>query len=138
VLCETIKRTAFKITRVGQLVAQEASQVGWVCPSASSTCRWRRPRQWGIRWAKCSREMGLDAGRWARHDRGAGPAQRSGQEGRHHGIQSYVGGLSGAFIPVSEDKNMIDAAAAGCLTMEKLEAMTCVCSGRSRHDRDSR
>ena len=41
---------------------------------------------------------------------------------------SYVGGLSGAFIPVSEDKNMIDAAASGCLTLEKLEAMTCVCS----------
>ena len=94
-LCETIKRTAFKITRVGQLVALEKiglEQVGAPGTTAALAMLNDQVKKGGIM------------------------------------ASSYVGGLSGAFIPVSEDKNMIDAAASGCLTLEKLEAMTCVCS----------
>ena len=85
-LCETIKKTAFKVTRVGQLVAGEAS-------------------------ARAALAMLND-------------------QVKKGGVMasSYVGGLSGAFIPVSEDQGMIDAVHAGSLTLEKLEAMTCVCS----------
>ena len=102
-LCETIKRTAFKITRVGQLVAQEASK--------------RLGIPFGI--IDLSLAPGTTAALAMLND-----------QVKKGGIMasSYVGGLSGAFIPVSEDKNMIDAAESGCLTIEKLEAMTCVCS----------
>ena len=81
VLCETVKKTAFKVTRVGQLVAREASRL-------------------------------------------------LNDQVKKGGVMasSYVGGLSGAFIPVSEDRGMIHAAKVGALTLEKLEAMTCVCS----------
>ena len=84
-LCETVKRTAFKITRVGQMIAREAS------------------KRLNVLLNDNVKKGGVMA-------------------------SSYVGGLSGAFIPVSEDHGMIEAAAKGALTLEKLEAMTCVCS----------
>ena len=102
VLCETIKKTAFKITRVGQLVAQEASE-----------------------------RLGIPFGII---DLSLAPTPAVGallnDQVKKGGVMasSYVGGLSGAFIPVSEDQGMIDAAECGALTIEKLEAMTCVCS----------
>ena len=104
-LCETIKRTAFKITRVGQLVAQEASR--------------RLGVPFGIIGLEQVGAPGTTAALAMLND-----------QVKKGGIMasSYVGGLSGAFIPVSEDKNMIDAANNGCLKIEKLEAMTCVCS----------
>lgn len=125
-LCETIKKTAFKITRVGQLVAQEASKrlgipFGIIDLSLAPT-----PAV-GDSVAEILEEIGL---------------QRTGAPGttaalallndqvKKGGVMasSYVGGLSGAFIPVSEDQGMIDAVLEGSLTIEKLEAMTCVCS----------
>ncbi len=126
VLCETVKKTAFKITRVGQLVAQEASRrlgvpFGIIDLSLAPT-----PAV-GDSVADILKEMGL---------------QQAGAPGttaalallndqvKKGGVMasSYVGGLSGAFIPVSEDQGMIDSVRAGALTIEKLEAMTCVCS----------
>ncbi|MCX4326101.1 MAG: PFL family protein [Lachnospiraceae bacterium] len=125
-LCEKVKKTAFKITRVGQLVAREASKrlgipFGIIDLSLAPT-----PAV-GDSIADIFEEMGL---------------QRAGAPGttaalallndqvKKGGIMasSYVGGLSGAFIPVSEDQGMINAAEDGALTIEKLEAMTCVCS----------
>ena len=125
-LCETIKKTAFKITRVGQLVAQEASKrlgipFGIIDLSLAPT------PAIGDSVADILEEIGL---------------QRAGAPGttaalallndqvKKGGVMasSYVGGLSGAFIPVSEDQGMIDAVVEGSLTIEKLEAMTCVCS----------
>ena len=125
-LCETLKKTAFKITRVGQLVAQEASKrlgipFGIIDLSLAPT-----PAV-GDSVAEILEEIGL---------------QRTGAPGttaalallndqvKKGGVMasSYVGGLSGAFIPVSEDQGMIDAVLEGSLTIEKLEAMTCVCS----------
>lgn len=125
-LCETVKKTAFKITRVGQLVAREASQrlgvpFGIIDLSLAPT------PAIGDSVAEILQEMGL---------------QHAGAPGttaalallndnvKKGGIMasSYVGGLSGAFIPVSEDHGMIEAAEAGALTLEKLEAMTSVCS----------
>jgi uncharacterized protein (UPF0210 family) len=126
VLCETIKRTAFKITRVGQLVAQEASKrlgvpFGIIDLSLAPT-----PAV-GDSVGEVLEEMGLE--QVGAPGTTAALALLNDQV-KKGGIMasSYVGGLSGAFIPVSEDKNMIDAAASGCLTIEKLEAMTCVCS----------
>lgn len=126
VLCETIKKTAFKVTRVGQLVAQEASRrlgipFGIIDLSLAPT-----PAV-GDSVAEILEEIGL---------------QRAGAPGttaalallndqvKKGGVMasSYVGGLSGAFIPVSEDQSMIDAVQEGALSLEKLEAMTCVCS----------
>ena len=126
VLCETIKKTAFKITRVGQLVAQEASRrlgvpFGIIDLSLAPT------PAIGDSVADILEEIGL---------------QRAGAPGttaalallndqvKKGGVMasSYVGGLSGAFIPVSEDQGMIDAVLDGSLCIEKLEAMTCVCS----------
>ncbi len=126
VLCETIKKTAFKITRVGQLVAQEASKrlnfpFGIIDLSLAPT------PAIGDSVADILEEIGL---------------QRAGAPGttaalallndqvKKGGVMasSYVGGLSGAFIPVSEDQGMINAVLDGSLTIEKLEAMTCVCS----------
>lgn len=125
-LCETIKRTAFKITRVGQLVAQEASRrlgipFGIIDLSLAPT-----PAV-GDSVGEVLEKIGLE--QVGAPGTTAALAMLNDQV-KKGGIMasSYVGGLSGAFIPVSEDKNMIGAAASGCLTLEKLEAMTCVCS----------
>lgn len=126
VLCETIKKTAFKVTRVGQLVAQEASKrlgipFGIIDLSLAPT-----PAV-GDSVAEILEEIGVE--------RAGAPGTTAAlallnDQVKKGGIMasSYVGGLSGAFIPVSEDQGMIDAVRAGALTIEKLEAMTCVCS----------
>lgn len=126
VLCVTIKKTAFKITRVGQLVAQEASRrmgipFGIIDLSLAPT-----PAV-GDSVGEILEEIGLE--QVGAPGTTAALAMLNDQV-KKGGVMasSYVGGLSGAFIPVSEDKNMIDAATSGCLTIEKLEAMTCVCS----------
>lgn len=126
VLCETIKKTAFKITRVGQLVAQEASKrlgipFGIIDLSLAPT-----PAV-GDSVAEILQEIGLEC--VGAPGTTAALALLNDQV-KKGGVMasSYVGGLSGAFIPVSEDQGMIDAAARGVLTLEKLEAMTCVCS----------
>lgn len=126
VLCETIKKTAFKITRVGQLVAQEASKrlgvpFGIIDLSLAPT-----PAV-GDSVADILHEIGLE------HAGAPGTTAALAllnDQVKKGGVMasSYVGGLSGAFIPVSEDQGMIDAVEAGALTIEKLEAMTCVCS----------
>jgi uncharacterized protein len=125
-LCETIKTTAFKITRVGQLVAQEASKrlnipFGIIDLSLAPT-----PAV-GDSIAEILKEMGLE--------QAGAPGTTAAlallnDQVKKGGVMasSFVGGLSGAFIPVSEDQGMIDAVKAGALTIEKLEAMTCVCS----------
>ena len=125
-LCETIKKTAFKVTRVGQLVAGEASKrlgipFGIVDLSLAPT-----PAV-GDSVAEILEEIGLE--RVGAPGTTAALAMLNDQV-KKGGVMasSYVGGLSGAFIPVSEDKGMIDAVKMGALTMEKLEAMTCVCS----------
>ena len=126
VLCETIKKTAFKITRVGQLVAQEASRrlgipFGIIDLSLAPT-----PAV-GDSVAGILEEIGLE--RVGAPGTTAALAMLNDQV-KKGGVMasSYVGGLSGAFIPVSEDQGMIDAVEMGALTIEKLEAMTCVCS----------
>ena len=126
VLCETIKKTAFKITRVGQLVAQEASKrlgvpFGIIDLSLAPT-----PAV-GDSVAEILEEIGLE--RVGAPGTTAALAMLNDQV-KKGGVMasSYVGGLSGAFIPVSEDQGMIDAVSLGALTLEKLEAMTCVCS----------
>ncbi|CUX63666.1 MULTISPECIES: PFL family protein [Lacrimispora] len=126
VLCETIKKTAFKITRVGQLVAQEASRrlnvpFGIIDLSLAPT-----PAV-GDSVAEILEEIGLE--RVGAPGTTAALAMLNDQV-KKGGVMasSYVGGLSGAFIPVSEDQGMIDAVAMGALNIEKLEAMTCVCS----------
>ncbi len=126
VLCETIKKTAFKVTRVGQLVAQEASRMlnvpfGIVDLSLAPT------PAIGDSVADILCEIGLE------HAGAPGTTAALAllnDQVKKGGVMasSYVGGLSGAFIPVSEDQGMIDAVNAGALTLEKLEAMTCVCS----------
>ncbi len=126
VLCETIKKTAFKITRVGQLVAQEASRrlgipFGIIDLSLAPT------PAIGDSVADILQCIGLE--RVGAPGTTAALALLNDQV-KKGGVMasSYVGGLSGAFIPVSEDQGMIDAVEAGALTIEKLEAMTCVCS----------
>ena len=126
VLCETIKKTAFKITRVGQLVAQEASKrlgipFGIIDLSLAPT------PAIGDSVASILEEIGLE--RVGAPGTTAALAMLNDQV-KKGGVMasSYVGGLSGAFIPVSEDQGMIDAVEMGALTIEKLEAMTCVCS----------
>ena len=126
VLCETIKKTAFKVTRVGQLVAQEASRrlnvpFGIVDLSLAPT------PAIGDSVAEILEQMGLE--------RAGAPGTTAAlailnDQVKKGGVMasSYVGGLSGAFIPVSEDQGMIDAVLEGALSLEKLEAMTCVCS----------
>ena len=126
VLCETIKKTAFKVTRVGQLVAREASKrlgvpFGIVDLSLAPT------PAIGDSVADILCEIGLE------HAGAPGTTAALAllnDQVKKGGVMasSYVGGLSGAFIPVSEDQGMIDAVEAGALTLEKLEAMTCVCS----------
>ena len=126
VLGETIKKTAFKVTRVGQLVAKEASKrlgipFGIVDLSLAPT-----PAV-GDSVADILKEIGLE-------EAGAPGCTAAlallNDQVKKGGVMasSYVGGLSGAFIPVSEDQGMIDAVRAGALSIEKLEAMTCVCS----------
>ncbi len=126
VLCETIKKTAFKVTRVGQLVAQEASKrmgipFGIVDLSLAPT------PAIGDSVADILCEIGLE---YAGAPGTTAALALLNDQVKKGGVMasSYVGGLSGAFIPVSEDQGMIDAVNAGALTLEKLEAMTCVCS----------
>lgn len=126
VLCETIKKTAFKITRVGQAVAQEASArlgvpFGIIDLSLAPT-----PAV-GDSVADILQEIGLE--------KAGAPGTTAAlallnDQVKKGGVMasSYVGGLSGAFIPVSEDQGMIEAVECGALCIEKLEAMTCVCS----------
>lgn len=126
VLCETIKKTAFKITRVGQAVAQEASRrlgvpFGIIDLSLAPT------PAIGDSVADILQEIGLE--------KAGAPGTTAAlallnDQVKKGGVMasSYVGGLSGAFIPVSEDQGMIEAAECGALCIEKLEAMTCVCS----------
>ena len=126
ILCETIKKTAFKITRVGQLVAKEAAAMldvpfGIVDLSLAPT------PAIGDSVADILKEIGLE--------QPGAPGTTAAlallnDQVKKGGVMasSYVGGLSGAFIPVSEDQGMIDAVNAGALSLEKLEAMTCVCS----------
>lgn len=125
-LCETIKKTAFKITRVGQLVAIEASKrmnipFGIVDLSLAPT-----PAV-GDSVAEIFEEIGLE---YAGAPGTTAALALLNDQVKKGGVMasSYVGGLSGAFIPVSEDQGMINAVQAGMLTLEKLEAMTCVCS----------
>lgn len=125
-LAETIKKTAFKITRMGQLVAQEASArlnvpFGIVDLSLAPT------PAIGDSVARILEEMGLE--RCGAHGTTAALALLN-DAVKKGGVMasSQVGGLSGAFIPVSEDAGMIEAVNAGALHLEKLEAMTCVCS----------
>ena len=126
ILCETIKKTAFKVTRVGQLVAQEASRrlgipFGIVDLSLAPT------PAIGDSVADILCEIGLE---YAGAPGTTAALALLNDQVKKGGVMasSYVGGLSGAFIPVSEDQGMIDAVNAGALTLEKLEAMTCVCS----------
>ena len=126
VVCETIKKTAFKITRVGQLVANEAAKrlgvpFGIIDLSLAPT-----PAM-GDSIAEIFESLGLE--RAGAPGTTAALAMLNDQV-KKGGVMasSYVGGLSGAFIPVSEDHGMIDAVKEGSLTLEKLEAMTCVCS----------
>lgn len=125
-LCETVKKTAFKVTRVGQLVAQAASErlgipFGIVDLSLAPT------PSVGDSVAEILEEMGLES--VGAPGTTAALALLNDQV-KKGGVMasSFVGGLSGAFIPVSEDQGMIDAVNRGSLTLEKLEAMTCVCS----------
>ena len=126
VLCETIKKTAFKVTRVGQLVAQEASRRLGV-PFGIIDLSLEPTPAIGDSVADILCEIGLE--------KAGAPGTTAAlallnDQVKKGGVMasSYVGGLSGAFIPVSEDQGMIDAVEAGALTLEKLEAMTCVCS----------
>lgn len=126
VLCETIKKTAFKVTRVGQLVAKEASRrlnvpFGIIDLSLAPT-----PAV-GDSVGEILEEIGLE---YAGAPGTTAALALLNDQVKKGGVMasSYVGGLSGAFIPVSEDQRMIDAVEAGALSLEKLEAMTCVCS----------
>ncbi|MFP3155087.1 PFL family protein [Lachnospiraceae bacterium ZAX-1] len=126
VLCETIKKTAFKITRVGQLVAKEASKrlnipFGIIDLSLAPT-----PAQ-GDSVAEILEEIGLE---YVGAPGTTAALALLNDNVKKGGVMasSYVGGLSGAFIPISEDQGMINAVRANALNLEKLEAMTCVCS----------
>ena len=126
VLCETIKKTAFKVTRAGQLVAQEASSrlgvpFGIVDLSLAPT------HSVGDSVAEILEEMGLAS---VGAPGSTAALALLNDQVKKGGVMasSFVGGLSGAFLPVSEDQGMIDAVNRGALTIEKLEAMTCVCS----------
>ena len=126
VVAETIKKTAFQITRMGQLVGREASKrlgvpFGIVDLSLAPT-----PAV-GDSVARILEEMGLEV--CGTHGTTAALAMLN-DAVKKGGVMAsnHVGGLSGAFIPVSEDAGMIHAAEIGCLTIEKLEAMTAVCS----------
>ena len=126
VVAETVKKTAFRITRMGQIVAQEASArlgvpFGVVDLSLAPT------PAIGDSVARILEEMGLET--CGTHGTTACLALLN-DAVKKGGVMAsnHVGGLSGAFIPVSEDEGMIAAASCGTLTLDKLEAMTCVCS----------
>ena len=126
VLCETIKKTAFKVTRVGQLVAKEASRMLGI-PFGIIDLSLAPTPAVGDSVADILKEIGVE------HPGAPGTTAALAllnDQVKKGGVMasSYVGGLSGAFIPVSEDQGMIDAVNAGALTLDKLEAMTCVCS----------
>jgi len=125
-LCETIKKTAFKITRVGQLVAQEASRLLGI-PFGIIDLSLAPTPAVGDSVAEILEEMGLE---YVGAPGTTAALALLNDQVKKGGVMasSYVGGLSGAFIPVSEDQGMIRAVEAGALTIEKLEAMTCVCS----------
>lgn len=125
-LCETIKRTAFKVTRAGQLVAQEAAKRLGV-PFGSIDLSLAPTPAVGDSIAEIFRVMGLEEAGAPGTTAALAILNDNVKKG---GVMasSYVGGLSGAFIPVSEDQAMIEAVQRGALTLEKLEAMTCVCS----------
>ncbi len=120
VLCETIKKTAFKVTRVGQLVAQEASRkLGisvWNYRSVLSTTDTGNRR---FRLAEILEEIGLE---YAGAPGTTAALALLNDQVKKGGVMasSYVGGLSGAFIPGSEDQGMIDAVTAGALSLEKI------------------
>jgi uncharacterized protein (UPF0210 family) len=125
-VAETIKKTAFKITRVGQLIAEEASKrldakFGIVDLSLAPT------PVMGDSVAHILEEIGLES--VGTHGTTAALAMLN-DAVKKGGVMasSNVGGLSGAFIPVSEDIGMINAAKSGAICLDKLEAMTCVCS----------
>ncbi|MBQ1913904.1 MAG: PFL family protein, partial [Selenomonadaceae bacterium] len=125
-IAETIKKTAFKITRVGQLVAREASKrlgvpFGIIDLSLAPT-----PAV-GDSVARIIEELGIE-GCGAPGTTAALALLNDAVKKGGLMASSHVGGLSGAFIPVSEDEGMIAAAQSGVLTVDKLEAMTCVCS----------
>ncbi len=126
VLCDTIKKTAFKITRVGQLVAMEASEALGV-PFGIIDLSLAPTPAIGDSIADCLEQMGLESVGCPGTTAALAILNDHVKKG---GVMaaSHVGGLSGAFIPVSEDQGMIDAVLRGSLTLEKLEAMTCVCS----------
>ena len=126
VLCETIKKTAFKITRVGQLVAREAaSQLG--VPFGIVDLSLAPTPAVGDSVAEILQEIGIE---YPGAPGTTAALALLNDQVKKGGVMasSYVGGLSGAFIPVSEDQGMIEAVEAGALTLEKREAMTCVCS----------
>ncbi len=126
VVADTIKRTAFRITRMGQLVAQEAaSRLG--VPFGVVDLSLAPTPAIGDSVARILEEMGLET--CGTHGTTAALAMLN-DAVKKGGIMAsgHVGGLSGAFIPVSEDEGMIAAAKAGVLSLDKLEAMTCVCS----------
>ncbi len=126
VLCETIKKTAFKVTRLGQLVAKEASRMLGV-PFGIVDLSLAPTPAVGDSVADILCEMGLE---YAGAPGTTAALALLNDQVKKGGVMasSYVGGLSGAFIPVSEDRGMIEAVTQGALTLEKLEAMTCVCS----------
>ena len=126
VLCETIKKTAFKVTRIGQLVGKDASERLGI-PFGILDLSLAPTPAIGDSIADILQGMGLE--RVGAPGTTAALAILNDQV-KKGGVMasSYVGGLSGAFIPVSEDQSMADAAEMGALTLEKLEAMTCVCS----------
>ncbi len=126
VIAETIKKTAFKITRMGQLVAQEASKRLGV-PSGIVDLSLAPTPEKGDSVARILEEMGLEV--CGTHGTTAALAMLN-DAVKKGGVMAsnHVGGLSGAFIPVSEDEGMIEAVLKGGLHLDKLEAMTCVCS----------
>ena len=126
VLCETIKKTAFKVTRVGQLVGREASRRLGIPFGILDLALAPTPAV-GDSVAEILEEIGVEA---AGAPGTTAALALLNDQVKKGGVMasSYVGGLSGAFIPVSEDQGMINAVNAGALSLEKLEAMTCVCS----------
>ncbi|MGI5848980.1 MAG: PFL family protein [Christensenellales bacterium] len=126
VVAETIKKTAFRVTRVGQLVAKEASQRLGVSFGVVDLSLAPTPAV-GDSVARILEEIGVDI--CGMHGTTAALALLN-DAVKKGGVMasSHVGGLSGAFIPVSEDEGMIEAVKKGALSLEKLKAMTCVCS----------
>ena len=138
-IADTIKRMAFKVTRAGELIGREVARrldaaarggngaASCACASASSICRWRPRRPSAIRWRRSSRRWAWSAS--ARPGTVAALAMLT-DAVKKGGVMasSHVGGLSGAFIPVSEDARMVEAVRVGALSLESLEAMSAVCS----------